>query len=817
MINVSKEFRDTMEERTDFKQNADITFLDGTVLHLSSQDFTINNNSVTDGAVESSFPLGVAIARCIQIEIMNDEDQYSNYDFLGSKIRLYLDFELSETVERIEFGTFTVVSPETYGTTVIISAVDDMYKADKEYTTELLFPTTLGEVVRDSCTNNGITLATTSFLNDDFIISEKPTGLTHRELYGYAAMLACGNARINRSGALEIISYNFTDSISCIDGGDFTNYNLSDTYDGGDFEDYTSDVQYDGGIFLDRNDIHVLNKWKNLSVDTDDLVITGVQAVFRENNEEVKILEGSEGYVLQIDNPFITGKEEETVKLIAPKLIGGTFRKFEGDLFSNPLIEFMDNVYVVDRKGNCYCSIVTDANFVFYGYTTVKCNVESALRNSSRYYSTAAKVYQETVKIVEKEKTEREKAIEKLNNSLLESSGLYETVITQSDGSKIYYLHDKKTLTESKNVIKLTSNAVGLSTDGGKTFPAGFTIDGVMISKILQTEGINADWINAGALTIKDSSGKVIFSANTSTKRVNFVNGYFDSSGAHFTDGYFSGTVDAADIVGGYIEGAEIYSGSFSTVQEGEEEFNNSIRIESASVHFGISQKMTSDDYVLYAKELDGSLLAWWMLENVNLELTECATIEMNNAVWAVITNEVTGYNTQEYYTEKGQPIYNGINLYTDFIGNRIYSKGTKSRLVDTNNYGSRALYCYEMPTPYFGDIGSGKINSEGFCTVLIDGIFNETVNSNVEYQVFLQKEGPGDLWVEQKEFTHFVVKGTPNLSFAWEIKAIQKKYETLRLDDITLINTEIEPENELIRIASQNLEQYDKELEGLN
>ena len=64
-----------------------------------------------------------------------------------------------------------------------------------------------------------------------------------------------------------------------------------------------------------------------------------------------------------------------------------------------------------------------------------------------------------------------------------------------------------------------------------------------------------------------------------------------------------------------------------------------------------------------------------------------------------------------------------------------------------------------------------------------IDDIFNETIRSDIEYQVFLQKEGPGEIWIEEKTGLFFHVKGTPDLKFAWELKAKQAGYETERLE----------------------------------
>jgi hypothetical protein len=131
----------------------------------------------------------------------------------------------------------------------------------------------------------------------------------------------------------------------------------------------------------------------------------------------------------------------------------------------------------------------------------------------------------EARKLVEKEKTEREKAIEKLNEALSgESSGMYSTEEKQEDGSTIYYLHDKQTIEESQNVIKLTADAIGFSVDGGESYPYGFTIDGETITRLLYAEGINANYINSGALTIKDDDGNIIFSVDIDTKNA-YING----------------------------------------------------------------------------------------------------------------------------------------------------------------------------------------------------------------------------------------------------------------------------------------------------
>ena len=109
---------------------------------------------------------------------------------------------------------------------------------------------------------------------------------------------------------------------------------------------------------------------------------------------------------------------------------------------------------------------------------------------------------------------------------------------------------------------------------------------------------------------------------------------------------------------------------------------------------------------------------------------------------------------------------------------------GTKSRLATTENYNERLLYCYETPSPMFGDLGEGQIDETGKCYVFLDDIFAETIDTNCTYQVFLQSYGKGECYVTERTSSYFVVEGTINLNFGWELKAIQKDYDTLRLEE---------------------------------
>ena len=117
-------------------------------------------------------------------------------------------------------------------------------------------------------------------------------------------------------------------------------------------------------------------------------------------------------------------------------------------------------------------------------------------------------------------------------------------------------------------------------------------------------------------------------------------------------------------------------------------------------------------------------------------------------------------------------------------VSGALKVSGTKSVTRKTKHYGEQDFYCYEMPTPILGDVGSGTIGEDGKCYVDNCDILQEAANTEVAYFVFLQKEGKGDLWISQKTPTYFVVEGTPGLSFAWEVKIKQTGYEYLRYNN---------------------------------
>ena len=518
MKNVSNAFKEVIKNGGPFYAYAKFKLVDGTELEMTSRkDFYISGNSYTQ-AGQGQFPLGEAVSKTIDIGIDNLDERYSSYDFNGCQIVLYTEADLADgTIERLQEGIFTVIDSVTPGDIIELTAQDNMYKADIKFKSTISYPTSALLLLQEICTVCGLSLASTSDLSHiSFQINSAPDNVTARQVLGYIAQIMGGNALILPNGQLKIQRYKKEDiaKMSILSGGNLAD-NISDYISGGKFGETVEDV-ISGEELNESLQFHILNTYINEpTIATDDIIITGLTtevAVKGSSSEKQTITYGTEGYMLNINNPLIKGREEAGLKVIGNVVIGISTRPFSGDFSPNPTIEYMDSVYIVDRKDNIYQSIVSSHTFTYLGNSSVSNNTPSNEKKNATYQSNASDIYRKAQEDIEQNKTEWEKTAEILNNELQNASGLFQTTQTNPDGSTIYFLHDKKTLGESRVVIKVTSQAIGISTDGGNTYPTGITVDGDAIVSILQSVGINADWINTGTLKVggKDNGNGLI-------------------------------------------------------------------------------------------------------------------------------------------------------------------------------------------------------------------------------------------------------------------------------------------------------------------
>lgn len=559
MINVSDTFKQKLQDGERVWQEVEITFPGG-IVKTVKDEIMGENCTFSDCAESSSFPIGCVVCKSMTLELDNTSDQWKNYNFYMAKVHAYLKMQTSvaslaatdklldenyepildqsggailatkaateDRVETIDKGIYTITTPEQYGEILSFTALDDMYKTNATYISHLVLPQSIETLVRDACETLGIP-SEVSMAHGNLIVSEIPENMTFRQLFGWAAMLETANARLDSRGYLRFIRWDFSNVQE--DYGAIADADGNITFKGGanvDSDNFISPagnwtIDNDGFLTLIESATDTSEKLKDFftspTVSSDDIIITGIKLKNRENES----MYGSTGYVLELENDIVANSDLETVAAqIGDSIIGVKFRNMSGELAYNPLIEFGDMAYTYDRRWNRYITPLTDVSCFVNGKTTVKTQADDPIRGMSKFVSDGTKAIVEARRLVKKERSAREKAVERLEETLKTSSGLYETSVPQEDGSIITYLHDKPTLAESKNVIKFTAEAIGVSNDGGKTYPYGFFLTGDLIAKILYAHGINADYIDTGALTVRDSDGNIIFQVDMDTKKV---------------------------------------------------------------------------------------------------------------------------------------------------------------------------------------------------------------------------------------------------------------------------------------------------------
>lgn len=1073
MINVSAAFKTALEDdNRNFSGSCTITLASGKAIPINDSQLWENGFVVDDSTSNTNgFDIGSAIVQKFTLRLNNMYDDFTDYDFTNAVISdVKVSLDLDGKTEAVNKGVFTVDDPSYDGDIITLECLDNMHKFDVSYEkSNLTYPATLLQIIQDACRCCGVTLATDSlqFEHYDYVISDKPddSTMTFRDALTWVGQISGHFWKCNKDGQLTAGWYNMSD------------------------------------LTAGKN-IHTLqtNVVADITADTDDVVITCVRVVTDGGESgQVTYQSGSDGYASVIDgNKFINSTNAaEIASMIGERVVGLRFRPMTVSSLQDPTIEAGDGAIVYDRKLKSYKTFFTNVVFSIDADNQMSNNAESALRNSAERFSAATKTYQKLRKQLQKNKTEWEKTAEYLENAMKNQAGLYPVIKTLTDGTKVYYMCDHSTMEESKVVFELNSKGWTVSTDGGNTWNAGLLVDGTMITKILNSIGINADWINTGAFTVLDSAGNIMFKADTATGKVDIVANSFQLGGKTIEDvagaaaesaaksyvdsamqdktgnwyGNYTPTLSNQPASGWKAADYEKHNGDtfinpstgdvyiFSTGTAGLEiTFNSNCKTESVSFDwveiyyedngvkkalpklggsfggkkvqvpgnvFWLYWRTDTSSCSFYGFKIDS--IASIMLDksqvsgttkalpsysvtnvsgstypespnhnnygnNINMLWKYTGTASSATAQWKkvakvdveelmkqldqetifnILTNngeakgiylkdkqlyisftyaqggtlklggsnngngemqilnssnkvigawnnegltakngKIAAFTIDEYSLEYGKSINRGLlHAKTDsavyvgedgiivsdgdtstygphvvqLVDGKLYAssgaylscgdgdntaltamvlydaggtelmetggnmlsfhnyvnfesdctttfynkvvmrgdldvRGSKSRRVDTKNYGERLQYCYETAMPYFGDMGHGTTDENGICLIEIDDIFQETVGTQ-EYLVFIQPEGEGNLYVNKTEkfYNYFVVRGSANLPFSWEVKCIQKEYEYERLEkpeDKEMLQIASNNEKKTIKILKQSMGQVIKETE---
>lgn len=452
MRNTSSKFKAQIKGNREFCAKIIINYADGSSQTLTDlQDF-MQIKIVDECSGTSEFEIGAAVIGEGLITLNNRTGKFDGKNFYGAHISAYVGILVDGKPELLEMGHYIVDEPVSPGVSIALTAYDNMILLDKPYTPNIAYPATLASVAQDACTQCGVILESSQFPRSSYVVEKAPENATCREVVAAAAQLAGCYAKARPNGRIAITWYASAASQSI-------------------------DILY------------------GKSICTDDVTITGTEVVVGETTAK----SGADGYRLSISDNILLAedKTQETATYLGNKLIGLTFRPLSVTCKSDPSIEAGDRIVVKDEKGNEYETVVTSTTFAVLESQKVACNAASPTINGGKRLSETSKAIIANRKYadeaVEHERSEREAALEEMNRQLAESSGMYITSKKQEDGSTIYYAHDKPELSESQIVWKMTATAIGVSTDGGKTYPYGLDVSGKAILDRIYVIGINAE------------------------------------------------------------------------------------------------------------------------------------------------------------------------------------------------------------------------------------------------------------------------------------------------------------------------------------
>lgn len=932
MVNVSSAWRRTLfDDKRNYHNYVKITLTNNTVLNLTNEHLWEGGVALDDAvSSESDFQIGSAIINKATFTINNIYGDYDAYDFIGARVEYKVGLDVGDVADEIiKKGKYIICNATYNGQTISIEAYDYMYFFDIPYVhPNVTYPATIDAIVRAMCTEVGVTLATLNFPHKNHVIQEPPSSqqVTYREVLSWCAQICGCFARCNNEGQLELKWYpqsDLTTVMSGLDGGHFDSsnpYSSGDTANGGSFNPWSTGYVFDGGSLNWNYNVHLISSIYSQSISVDDVVITGIRATIKvegedeedEGSSEKTVTVGQSGYVIDISgNEFLTiDNVDDVLAWLGVQLIGFTFRKASVTHASDPAIEAGDCAIIFDRHKNAYPIVVSVTRFTSGNTQSTVSSAQNPLRNSASRFSAATKNYVDLRERLQNEKTTRELMEAQLADAVANSNGLYLTTEIVGGATK-YYLHNKPLLNDSAIRILVSTAGITVTADYGSHW-YGLTASGDMIAHLLSATGINADWINSGAISISDGNGNETFYANTATGvvRINATQIKINSSSiASQSDitalsNQISSKVSAGDIASTInqtaqsvlINASKINLSGYATSSELTVLSNQvSSKVSAGDIASTINQtaqsvliqasKINLNGYVTFTNlstsgqtTINGSNVTTGTInannvgvinlnaDNITAGTLDGRTVRCSGSMSRVEINssqgnidggrinfqskpssssssysQTTGFMSGSYasgsFPNNVQvkafsqlDLYGGsygISLFSngDIIGDcalmtvqggmtvtgNLKVNGTKDRVVKTENYGERELYCYEMPSPMFGDIGEGVIGEDGKCYVSIDPIFSDTINSS-QYQVMLQAYGNGACYVSDRKSTYFIVEGTSGLNFGWELKAKQLGYEQRRIN--TPVSDTKDHSYEYIHGAEEHLKQIKEERE---
>ena len=585
MLPVSTEYkRQLIAGNRRWLIKVDMTLADTTPLELKNEDIWDNGIVIDEGiSSDSTFDLGGTIIGGLKVVIDNIHGNYSQYDFFDARLVLYLgvegDIDEYDVQRYYRIGNYVVDKPNYNGSLITLECLNNMTWFDTPFTGISTVKTTAGQIVADICTLVGVTLATPQFPNYTTAISvELSQNMNCREALHYIAEMCCCYCKMNTAGQLVLAWYNKQEiiGITGFDGGTFntttTPYSDGDAVDGGTFNPWNAGDSADGGTFADLRDAVYISQNFEMNVSTDDVVVTGCRVRNTTSNDDGAFDElwvdanvelTHDRYVLVIENnPFIVTQVQAAAiaNTVGSILAGLPIRRFTATSLADFSYETGDMATIVDFRGHVYHTWLTSFTFTTNNSERFACGVQSLREKSEERFSTAAEIIEKSKTVL----TAYDKAVKAMDELAQEAIGYNEYIYHSGTGDVMYrfdniadmpsaQVADPKFL-YSDIIFKISGDGVfvarrnhgDIDPDGTCHYSNGYDANsGTAILSLIYVNGLVADWIKSGTLTlggVNNKDGVLEIYANDGTTLI----GKWDKDGINATKGTFSGTLNAA-------------------------------------------------------------------------------------------------------------------------------------------------------------------------------------------------------------------------------------------------------------------------------
>lgn len=459
-------------------------------------------------------------------------------------------------------------------------------------------------------------------------------------------------------------------------------------------------------------------------------VVTGIRAT---GLDEEQLIGTEDGLVIDIASPYAT---EDALAWLAGRLIGVRYQPFSltGAIY-DPAMELGDSL-------------------------RSKADVTSVLYSET---ATLALAFRGDIAAPEPEELADEYPYVGTADRLKQLRGQVETLEkTKADGADVAAAEARANAVTAALDAALNQQDVFNRLTGGGAAQGIYLKDGKLYinGSYIDTGTLNADLIRTGV--ISDASGKNYW----------------------ILDGNNSEFVTRKGVIGDFtLDNGALQYGSQAVGHTGAYIGKN-----------GVSYNLTGGDDNLMKTEMFAQGLRFYWNNDLRTMLyihtsglhmrcyDEEGTVSYPFQVFHSVNQKMLALDAPTRCFQTMQVDYKLTTIRDTEVQGSLTVKGSKNRLVETEDYAERLMYCYETPTPMFGDVGEGVIAEDGRCYVWLDPVFAQTV-ADGRYQVFLQAYGSGDCRVSERRPGCFIVEGTPGLRFGWELKGRQRDLDQRRLD----------------------------------